>query len=459
MNRFESWGNIEAFEDEIFGITGLTPAEEKLRDALSAGETCVLGDDGERPDAPVNWATPSPNLHIRAIVLRFALLRPAHADDATEFGVSIKGAIISGHLDLRDCTIHGNAIFNQCLFQDSILAARAEFKKDLNFRKSVLTDLFAGYTKIGGQLVCDGATFASHKDEALNLQDADIKGGLYFRDLKSITGRINLIFANTSSLVDDPESWDLADTLILDGFTYGRIGGSSSATDYKTRLRWLEKGDHYGDTFFPQPYTQLAKVLQEMGHERDAREIRIALADKMNRDDRSEFLIAPNGDVRRAFQSLWSDLRICILWLRHMTSRLLTAHGYKPVRAVWALLALIACTWFIAHKTWQAGDFTPNSALVLNSEDWHALDGAPHQANAWDTTLSGKDWETFQSLAYAFDVVIPIVDLGQTQAWAPSTNRGWWGKQLWWARWVFTSAGWIISALGAAAITGVIRRE
>ena len=41
----------------------------------------------------------------------------------------------------------------------------------------------------------------------------------------------------------------------------------------------------------------------------------------------------------------------------------------------------------------------------------------------------------------------------------PSTNRGWWGKQLYWLRWVLGAFGWIVTALGAAAITGLIRRD
>jgi hypothetical protein len=30
---------------------------------------------------------------------------------------------------------------------------------------------------------------------------------------------------------------------------------------------------------------------------------------------------------------------------------------------------------------------------------------------------------------------------------------------MWWLSWVFTIVGWIVTALGAAAITGVIRRD
>ncbi|WP_299554191.1 hypothetical protein [uncultured Tateyamaria sp.] len=77
----------------------------------------------------------------------------------------------------------------------------------------------------------------------------------------------------------------------------------------------------------------------------------------------------------------------------------------------------------------------------------------------WKAVAPGRDWETFNRYAYGFDVVIPIIDFGQTDAWAPSTNRGLWGWHLWWGRWVLSVMGWIVTALGAAAITGIIRRE
>ena len=34
-----------------------------------------------------------------------------------------------------------------------------------------------------------------------------------------------------------------------------------------------------------------------------------------------------------------------------------------------------------------------------------------------------------------------------------------WGWHLWWLRCGFIGCGWILTALGAAAITGIIRRD
>lgn len=72
---------------------------------------------------------------------------------------------------------------------------------------------------------------------------------------------------------------------------------------------------------------------------------------------------------------------------------------------------------------------------------------------------AGRDYETFNAVAYAVDLVVPIVSLGQEAAWAPSTTRGPWGWWLWWVRWWLIALGWIVTAIGAAAVTGVIRRD
>ncbi len=100
--------------------------------------------------------------------------------------------------------------------------------------------------------------------------------------------------------------------------------------------------------------------------------------------------------------------------------------------------------------------------MILSTRDWQALaeGGSANPARDWAAgTGKGRDYETFSSFAYAVDVVIPIVAIGQEAAWTPSTNRGPWGATLWWLRWFLTISGWIVTAVGAAAITGIIRRE
>jgi hypothetical protein len=145
-------------------------------------------------------------------------------------------------------------------------------------------------------------------------------------------------------------------------------------------------------------------------------------------------------------------------WLQRNT----VGYGRKPFRSLIVLLGLLVAFWLATIGAWHAGDFAPNSAVILSSQEWRDLDPKTHANAAQDwaeNSPTGRDWESFHTFAYAADVVIPIVEFGQTDAWTPSTERGFWGYHLWWLRWVFTIAGWIVTALGAAALTGIIRRE
>ena len=109
----------------------------------------------------------------------------------------------------------------------------------------------------------------------------------------------------------------------------------------------------------------------------------------------------------------------------------------------------------------MAGDMAPNAAPILISADWvEATETAPgNPAVFWSAPgAAGQDYETFSALAYSADLFIPIMNFGQESAWAPSTSRGALGRIAWWVRWIAKIIGWVVTALGAGAITGLIRR-
>ncbi|MDM7982626.1 MAG: hypothetical protein QUV71_19985 [Rhizobium sp.] len=127
-----------------------------------------------------------------------------------------------------------------------------------------------------------------------------------------------------------------------------------------------------------------------------------------------------------------------------------------------SIAGLVGLMMGMAQLTWNAGDFAPNSAVVLTSQDWKAIADGPSANPAADWTAPqapGKDYETFYSFAYALDVVVPVLDLGQTDAWAPSPARGGWGYWIFYAQKMFIVLGWVVTAIAAAAISGMIRRD
>ena len=323
---------------------------------------------------------------------------------------------------------------------------------------------------IGGQLTCEGGTCAAvrndecksadatprngankQEDDALNGQSMRVAEGFLFRGVSIKSGRLDLASATVYDLVDDLESWPEAGRLRLDGFSYQRF--TKTFTDSHQRLKWLARGTVWNGAFHPQPYAQLAKVLRAMGHDGAARDVLVEQGRLIALHDWQRAYRALNGDWGPAPRSILADLRQAFAQL----SRLVVGYGYQPFRSLWWLAALWALAAILAHLAWVSGAMVPNSGVILTSAGWLDLAGRPDAAQVW-AAGAGADWETFSALGWGLDLVVPILDLGQVAAWAPSTARGPWGTGLWWGRWLLIGAGWVVAGLAAAAVTGIIRR-
>lgn len=333
----------------------------------------------------------------------------------------------------------------------------------INLQKAIVrNDLIIGpCVNIGGEIRLIGADISGQlslvnlnvnsKFYALNMQDMPRGNTFIIHKLFSDKGIIDLSGAYVACLADDMVSWPEGGRVILNGFTYDRIAGATKA---KSRLDWLARGDRWRDEFFPQPYTQLAKVLRAMGHERAAKDVLVARDSKIAAEEwkRTRPKFGWSSDP-------WGLLKAVSSRALAYASRLLIDYGHRPLKAIWSLLGLWIIATILAHCAWSAGDMVPNSDVILTSANWADSLAASNPAEAWATTPEGQSWETFNRYAWAADVVIPILDFGQTQAWAPTTSRGWAGYTLWWGKWALTIAGWIILAFAAAGVTGVARRQ
>ncbi|WOI31512.1 hypothetical protein R1T40_11075 [Tritonibacter scottomollicae] len=406
-------------------------------------------------------------------------------------GLSITQAEVTGtkhsSIDLENAKIFGNLTINNTAFGETValsgmsvsgqlIASESKFRSSNDFalRAQSLTierdfildnTYFQGDASLDrlvlrGKFQCIGTQFSASNFFALSMQSAKLTDGWSFRP-KKVEGVVALNAAHVENFQDAPDDFPSTGIFLRDGFTYTRLFGP---TDAKTRLAWLAKGDCWDDVFYPQPYKQLASVLDDMGHELAAQAIRITLACKLRQNSRLQLKVVPNGDLSTGLHSIWCDICRLTLGAKDSISLVLTAHGYKPQRSLYALILLFAAATFPAQWAWDEGSFAPNSGPILLSEGWQELardDSIQNPAAEWTNrnAIPGKDWETFNRYAYAADVVIPIVEFGQTDAWAPSTERGTWGYHLWYWRWIFTTLGWIVTALGAAALTGIIRRD
>lgn len=385
--------------------------------------------------------------------------------------LNAEGAMIRGGVFLRELKSHGVVSFaaaeigGQFSCKDAELTGvngvalnlhTAAVKGNVFLRemKSMGEVSFCG-AKIDGQLLFIGAQLNGGKRDALSGQRMVVKGGLFLRGLNSVVGSVDLTAAQLGDLVDDEKSWSLCTDLRLVGLSYENLAGP---LDLVFRKRWLIKGARFGGDFHPQPYQQLAKFYRETGHRYEAREILVAKEIQQrkaareairNGKSRTDSYFAPH--VLIAFHRIWDR-----------TTRLIAGYGYKPWLSLWWLGGMVAIIMIAAQATWNAGDFAPNSAVVLTSSDWKSIADGPSGNPAADWTASnapGKDYETFYAFAYALDVVVPVLDLGQTDAWAPSPARGDWGYRMFYLQKMFIVLGWVVTAIAAAAISGMIRRD
>lgn len=378
--------------------------------------------------------------------------------------ISLAGARLDGDLQMCDLTVFTTV-------QDAIFAPSLRIDGSLflgnypytNGTSSLKVDggIFLSSLNVSHDVFVTNAAIAPRDDVAasgffhateehganiaLSLARARVGGILFMRDNQIARGIVNLAGAQVARLRDEPAGPGATYPVRLDGFSY-RDFSRHAEIGLRERLDWLERRP--ADTpFTAQPYEQLARVLSDMGLRRDA-----------------SIVLMQKERLQRAAnrQKMKSGVRKTAAWVQDHVLRLSVGYGYRSSRVLLGALVLISALGWFFDRTWQAGDMTPNAAPILISVDWIAatVDHPENPGAFWSQPgQAGQDWETFNGWAYAADVVIPIVNLGQESAWAPSTSRSDWGRAGWWIRWFAKAAGWIITALGAAAVTGAVRQE
>ena len=180
-----------------------------------------------------------------------------------------------------------------------------------------------------------------------------------------------------------------------------------------------------------------------------------------------------DGNVKPALTSIAMDLRrvwnVLFCWV--------FGYGHFPARSLRWAAGIWAFSFWLYGQTYATGQMAPNSAVVLTSEDWmiavnagcpvavHPLyvaakdSGCKMPLTLWEGSASYKDYETFSAGLYALDLFLPLDSLAQQEAWAPSKDRGNWGWWGFYLRFVIQLSGWIIAAVGAAVVTGLVGKR
>ncbi len=278
---------------------------------------------------------------------------------------------------------------------------------------------------IGRNLECDNGCFSNPNGKALTAAGVEVKGSVFLRQQFRAEGKVDFIGASVNgsflwlmlecaerctlrlesakigTLWDEEASWPAK--LYLDGLVYDRLHNDAPLSS-EARLRWFRRQGYDRDRFVPQPYVQLARVLQEMGHEADARRI----------------LIAKQKDPARV-KSLSIPGRV---WHHLLGSTF--GYGYRP----WLAL-LVAWLLYIALGT---GLFQIGIDKALFAE-----------------TEAGTV-PAFNALVYSLDAFVSLVDFHQAKYRLPT---------VWWLRgylWLHIGFGWFLTTLLVVGLAGLVRK-
>jgi hypothetical protein len=244
------------------------------------------------------------------------------------------------------------------------------------------------------------------------------------------SGTVDFTGTTTSYLADRPyQDWP-ADSYV-GGFAYDRFEAvdwtGDAIWDVKTRIAWLARMERYD----PRAWEHLATVFRTAG----------------DRDGADAVLVAQ----RRRARHMRTAPRRLFDRLQDVTVR----YGFRPQRALYLLLALIAAVTITlsfpgVQEQMRATDqnalvFTPSGARPLPAEQ-----DPPGQCG------NGKV-RCLSPFFYAIDTVVPLIDLHQRSTWYPVSERN--GVLLGWLLNLCTILGWIASTVFAVSFTRLGRAD
>lgn len=388
-------------------------------------------------------------------------------------GATVSGALIfdqgflaKGTIDLTSATIGTELLLSDAIFSckdKSIHAPRAKIGGNVELGKEccVAGQVSFQGASIGGDLTFAGGSFEGKP--AINLRNAQIDGTLVWRGVEHARGELNLSGASCLTLNMDRNSWEKPSQIRLDNFTFKGFTELPEGCNAQFWRDWLERQpEKYLTTRFrPNPYNQLADVLDRMGHEQEAKSIRVE-----QRRRQSEFtrLYEPlpdhdSGRLTRKAIVFWNSVQGALV-----------DYGYRPGKAVAYLLGFVAIGSVVFYGAARDGIIAPTHPLIFKeigksipkacADNWVYF---PKASKADCEAAIPSEYSEFNSIMYSIDLALPIVNFRMENDWAPRVvnqqgKRYWPG---WWVRtweWVQIAAGWMLSLLFVSAIGGIIRR-
>ncbi|MEL6318646.1 MAG: hypothetical protein AAFR16_13525, partial [Pseudomonadota bacterium] len=195
------------------------------------------------------------------------------------------------------------------------------------------------------------------------------------------------------------------------------------------RRAWLllQRKEHLGAGFKPQPWDQVEKVFREQGLTLEAR--RIGVMREWERLGAGQLFLRPDADgaARRAWQRLLFFVPNLLLWLAYWLYGRLTGFGYFTSRVLLVAIPLWLLGVVIFDAAWRDGAMAPPKAFVLSNPAWtKCVETAPQNpAACWtEKGAPGARYYRFEPRLYSFDVFLPVLSLEQEESWEPAGGFG-----------------------------------
>ncbi len=389
-------------------------------------------------------------------------LSPAAGHRFEAFGeVSFTAAKITGDLDCeasRFVNPQGRALHCEDLEVESVfLTARnhGQMRFEASGRLNFLTAI------IGGSLFITNARLAPGPDYqgllrkggpiAINLQQVRISNALIFNNITAledtsgtaplhpepqpVRGWFLLTGAHLNALLDNVETgWPASGFLDLEGASYARIYNVGGGDLIANRIAWLRRqfpaGRPTANTYRPQPYEELSRVLREHGQANEANTIAV---------EKIRMRLAAR------IEGPWSRLFPRLLML-------VCHHGYSSSRAVLSFLVFVLL-----------GTAMYATALFAFQQPFLPVENPPEPVN-YQFAFGLLQFATQQGcpgldvMHYALDAALPVIDLSQDLRcrFTPDGPARWLWLLL---HSVYTIAGAALSAVVVLTLTGVLRRD
>lgn len=450
------------------------------------------------------------NLSLRSSQLRALELAGCTAEKdvvadglRTQRGISFRNLRAKGTIRLLGARIDGGIDCGGAALEstgDSFNADEARITGSVLLRDGFSSKgtISLALAQIGSILTCPGATLSATGD-ALNAYGAKIAGGVFLRDGFSSSGTIRfplaqiggdldcsgadrfgtimcdkmrvegrmiytdiahpenselrLSGATVGELHDDRKSWPSKGNLHLDGFVYKDLIlreraapkqvqtyqlGTSLGLDSDTRIEWLNRQPDQ-ELVNAQPWMQLVGLLEARGNSRGAKHVRYEY--DRQRAKAGNWYLRPFSWVYDQIEE--QPLRISV-----------------PILGLWAVGSLVF---------WRAARIR---AMTPTDREKHW--------RAKEADAAHRHQPPFNPAIYALENVLPVVRLGQDNAWAPDPDAppGTWLPQserirkffnnwaftrwlacldyrrLAFTRWALILLGWVLALILAAAISG-----